>query len=264
MYPILFQIGSITIHTYGFLIACGFLIALQVIKRLSVRYRLDVDRMLDLAFWSLMVGFAGSRLLFVITRLPTFLADPVGIFRVWEGGLVFLGGPIAVIPFVTWYTRKHKMSMWRVMDVMIPALAIAHVLGRMGCIAAGCCYGRPTGGDWGFRFNSELVDISLRGVPLHPTQLYEAVSVFILFLGLLWVHRIKKFDGQVILTYLMGYPIIRSIVETFRGDTIRGFVIEGVLSTSQFLSLLIFVGALVTTVVRLNHLKSAAADGVRG
>jgi phosphatidylglycerol:prolipoprotein diacylglycerol transferase len=156
------------------------------------------------------------------------------------------------------------MPMWRVMDVMIPALAIAHVLGRMGCIAAGCCYGRPTGSDWGFRFNSELVDISLRGVPLHPTQLYEAVSVFILFLGLLWVHRTKKFDGQVVLTYLMGYPIIRSIVETFRGDTIRGFVIEGVLSTSQFLSLLIFVGALVTTIVRLNHLKSAAVGGARG
>jgi phosphatidylglycerol:prolipoprotein diacylglycerol transferase len=257
MHPILFHIGSLPIHTYGFLIACGFLIAVTVIKRLSIRNQLDADRVLDLTFWSLMIGFAGSRLLFVITRFSNFAADPLAILRIWEGGLVFLGGPIAVIPFVIWYTRKHKLPMWRVMDVLVPGLAVAHVLGRFGCIAAGCCYGRPTGADWGFKFNSELVEVSLRGVPLHPTQLYEASSVFVLFLGLLWVHRIRKFDGQVTLTYLMGYPVIRSVVETFRGDTIRGFVIEGVLSTSQFLSGLIFLGALVTLILRLESLKKS-------
>lgn len=263
MHPVLFHLGPLTIHTYGFLIACGFLVAVAVIKRLSGRSGLDVDRVLDLTFWGLLVGFAGARLLFVITRLSTFVADPISVFRIWEGGLVFFGGPLAVVPFVIWYSKKHKLPMWRVMDVLAPGLAIAHVIGRFGCIAAGCCYGRPTGSDWGLRFNSDLVDIALRGVPLHPTQLYEAASVFILFLGLIWIHRIKKFDGQVTLTYLMGYPVIRSVIETFRGDTVRGFVIEGVLSTSQFISALVFFLALISLIVRLRSIQTSPATGVK-
>jgi phosphatidylglycerol:prolipoprotein diacylglycerol transferase len=254
MHPVLFQLGPLTVHTYGFLIAVGFLVAVQVTKRLAAKAQLDIDRVLDLTFWSLLVGYSGSRLLFVITRLDLYLADPLGILRIWEGGGVFLGGPIAVLPFVIWYTRKHKLPVWRVMDVLGPGLVIAHVIGRFGCIAAGCCYGKPTGADWGLRFDSPLVDLSLRGIPLHPTQLYEAGALFVLFLGMLWVHKRKVFDGQVALTYLMGYPVIRSVIEEFRGDTVRGFVIDGLMSTSQFLSSLIFLGALVTLIYRLRAL----------
>jgi len=261
MYPVLFKLGPLTIHTYGFLIACGFLIAVAVVKRLAIRSNLNVERVLDLCFWSLLVGYGGSRTLFVITRLEHYMADPIGILRIWEGGGVFLGGPIVVIPFVIWYTRKYGLPVWRVMDCLAPGLVIAHAVGRFGCIAAGCCYGRPTGSDWGLRFNSELVDLSLRGIPLHPTQLYEATALFILFLGMLWVHRKKAFDGHVALTYLMGYPIIRSIIETFRGDIIRGFVIEGILSTSQFLSLLIFLSATATLVYRLRSLGGKGQSG---
>ena len=255
MYPILLQLGPLTIHTYGFLIAIGFLTSLAVIRRLAERAKLDVERVLDLAFWILVVGFAGSRILFVITRLPDFIADPLAIFRVWEGGLVFLGGPIAAVPFVAWYTKKHKLPVWRTMDAMIPGLVIAHAFGRTGCLAAGCCYGKPTGGTWGIKLYSELVDKGLHGVPLHPTQLYEATALLILFAGLLWTFFRKHFDGQVILTYFMAYPVIRSLIEIYRGDLIRGFVIDGILSTSQFISILIFVAATAALIWRMRQLK---------
>lgn len=255
MHPVLVELGSLTIHTYGFLIAVGFLVAVAVIKRLALRSQLSVERVLDLTFWSLLVGFIGARLLFVITRLDFFASNPAAIFRVWEGGLVFFGGPLAVIPFVIWYTRRYRMAFWRVGDALIPGLTVAHAFGRLGCLASGCCYGRPTDAPWGIRLHSELVDPEFRGIPLHPTQIYESTAVFLLFLGLLWVFRRKVFDGQVVFTYFMAYPIIRSVIEVFRGDQIRGFVIDGVLSTSQFISLLLFVTATVALWLRLKQVN---------
>lgn len=259
MHPVLLKIGPVPLYTYGFLIAVGFLFALAVIGRLSARAGLDRDRVLDLTFWSLAVGFLGARVLYILTQLEGFAADPMAIFRVWEGGLVFFGGPLAVLPFVLWYTKRFRLPLWKVMDTMIPGLVIAHVFGRMGCIGAGCCYGKPTGSDWGFRFHSDLVEAGLRGVPLHPTQLYEASALLVLFLGLLHVSRRKAFDGQVVLTYFIVYPIIRSVVEIFRGDLVRGFVIDGLLSTSQFISILVFVGAACALFYRLRQVRVEGA-----
>ncbi len=260
MHPLLINLGPLPIHTYGFLIAVGFLVAVYVIRTLATKTGQDVERVLDLTFWGLLVGFLGSRILFVLTRLESFMQDPVGIFRVWEGGLVFLGGPIAVVPFIAWYVKKHKLPIWQTMDTLIPGLVIAHMFGRFGCLAAGCCYGKPTGTSFGLRFYSDMVDKSLQGIPLHPTQLYEASALFVLFWGLLYVYKKRFFEGQVVLTYFMTYPIIRSIIETFRGDLIRGFVIDDVLSTSQFLSLIIFVIASTVLVFRLKGRKNGGAS----
>lgn len=260
MYPLLFKIGSIPIHTYGFLIALGFVMAMQVFKRLSLKSNLPVEKMLDLAFWNLIVGFTGARVLFVITRFDYFISDPLSIFKVWEGGLVFFGGPLAAIPFTIYFTKKHKISIWRAMDVLLPSLVAAHIFGRFGCLGAGCCYGRPTDVLWGIHLHSELVESSLRGLSLHPTQLYEAFSLMVLFVFLLRVFKVKKFDGQVGLTYFICYPIIRSIIEVYRGDLIRGFVIEDVLSTSQFISILVFLSALFILIYRLKSLPQLDAN----
>jgi phosphatidylglycerol:prolipoprotein diacylglycerol transferase len=207
----------------------------------------------------LLVGFLGARTLYIITRFSSFMADPASIFRIWEGGLVFLGGPIAVLPFLIWYVRKNRMPIWATADVMVPGLTIAHAFGRLGCLAAGCCYGRPTTLPWGIHLHSELVDPLVRGVAIHPTQLYESASLLALFFGLLWTHRTRKFDGQVALTYFMAYPIIRSVIEVFRGDQIRGFVIDQVLSTSQFLSICVFAVATFVLVRRLREVSGTTA-----
>lgn len=257
MHPILFSLGPITIHTYGFLIAVGFLVAVSIIKKLSISQGLDSQKVVDLTFWTLLVGFIGCRILYVITRLDYFISDPLAVFKVWEGGLVFFGGPILGVPFLIYYFKKHKLPSWKLLDIFAPGLVVAHAFGRLGCLSAGCCYGRPTGGDWGIKLYSDLVDKPMQGIYLHPTQLYESFSLFILFGGLLWIHKNKKFDGQVALTYFIVYPIIRSIIEIFRGDTIRGFVIDGILSTSQFISLLILIASSVVLIKRLKAVEGA-------
>jgi phosphatidylglycerol:prolipoprotein diacylglycerol transferase len=256
MHPLLFELhlggAAIPFHTYGLMIALGFILGVATVRKLAARAGVDPDQCADLAFWLLVLGFVGSRILFVLTRLSYFLANPLDVFKVWEGGLVFFGGLIASTAYAIWYFRRKKLDPWKMIDILSPGLVIAHAFGRLGCLSAGCCHGRPTGAPWGIRLDSELVDDSLRGIPLHPTQLYEFVSLMILFAGLIRVFHKKRIDGQVGLAYFMAYPLIRSVIEIFRGDTIRGFVIEGFLSTSQFISTLVFVAALLVLTRRLN------------
>ncbi len=256
MHPILVQLGPLPIHTYGFLIALGFIVATQVMQFNAKRSGIDADKIQDLIFFGLVIGFIGARFVFVLTRFSYFMDNPLDIFKVWEGGLVFYGGPLFTIPFIVWFARKHKFPIWKTLDCLTPGLVVAHAFGRLGCLAAGCCYGRPTGTDYGIVLNSELVDPALRGIHLHPTQIYESVSLFILFAGLMVLFKRRRFDGQVALVYLMTYPIIRSIIEIYRGDTIRGFVIDGILSTSQFISVLVLVGSSFVLANRLKQVKT--------
>jgi phosphatidylglycerol:prolipoprotein diacylglycerol transferase len=257
MYPTLIEINlgfiKIPLHTYGLMIAIGFLTAISVVRKLAAKNKVNPDLVSDLSFWLLMYGFAGARLLFVITRLDYFIQNPLDVVKVWEGGLVFFGGLISATAYAVWFFVKHKLSPWTMIDVLSPGVVIAHAFGRIGCLGAGCCYGRPTELPWGIKLNSELVDIGLRGVPLHPTQIYESLSLFILFAGLMVIGKTKRFAGQVGLTYFMIYPIIRSIIEIFRGDTIRGFLIEDMLSTSQFISILVFLAASIVLSYRLKN-----------
>jgi phosphatidylglycerol:prolipoprotein diacylglycerol transferase len=245
MFPVLLNIGGFPVHTYGVLIAVGFLLCVWVSKKEAVRLGMPGDRIVDLGFWSLLVGMIGCRILYIITRWGYYLDHPLEMFYVWEGGLVFFGGPLLCIPFFLWYTKKHKLPRLKVIDLGAQAVPLAHAFGRLGCLSAGCCYGRPTGGEWGLKFYGDLVEPHLRGVFLHPTQLYESASLFALWAVLRRMRFKPKFDGQITCVYLISYSIIRSIIEIFRGDSIRGFVIDGVLSTSQFISILVIAGTLV-------------------
>lgn len=262
MHPLLFEINlgflKIPLHTYGFMISIGFLAGIWSVRRLSVKSNMNPDVNADLAFWLLLYGFLGARVLFIITRLDYFLENPLDIFKVWEGGLVFFGGLIAATAYSFYYFKKHNLNVWKMIDVLVPGLVIAHAFGRLGCLSAGCCYGRLTDVPWAIHLNSELVDESLRNMPIHPTQLYESTALFLLYSGLMYIFNHKKFNGQVGLTYFMIYPIVRSIIEVYRGDSIRGFVIDGVLSTSQFISILVFLAASVVLTVRMRTAEKNA------
>jgi phosphatidylglycerol:prolipoprotein diacylglycerol transferase len=255
MHPLLLNLNLgftvIPLHSYGFFIAAGFLLAIALVRKLARMSNIDADLCSDLGFWLLMIGFVGARLLFVITRFNFFLENPLDIFKVWEGGFVFFGGLLAATGYGLFFVKRHGLSAWRMSDILLPPVTLAHAFGRLGCFGAGCCYGKPTSMPWGMKFDSELVDESLRNVAIHPTQLYESVSLFILFFGLIYIFKNKKFDGQVGLTYFMTYPLIRSVVEIFRGDSIRGFVIDQVLSTSQFISIFVFIGSLMVLIWRM-------------
>lgn len=245
MFPVLLRIGDFPIHSYGFLIAVGFLLCVWMSKREAVRIGLSGDRIVDLGFWSLLVGMIGSRVLYVITLWSHYVEHPLEALYVWEGGLVFFGGPLLCIPFFFWYTKRFNMPRWQVLDIGAQAVPLAHAFGRLGCFSVGCCHGGPTGLPWGVRFHSELVEPELRGIDLHPTQLYEAASLFALLYFLRRMRFTKRFDGQIAYTYLIAYSIIRSVIEIFRGDTVRGFVIDGILSTSQFISIVVIAVTLV-------------------
>jgi phosphatidylglycerol:prolipoprotein diacylglycerol transferase len=248
MHPILIQLGPLPIRTYGFCIGLGFLASNSVIKSLTGRTSFKVQTILDLVFTSVLVGFVGARLLYVLTQWDVYFAHPMDIVKVWEGGLVFFGGPLAVIPFLIWYTLSRRMPLWTILDLLTPGLVIAHAFGRIGCLMAGCCYGKPTGSSFGIRLDSSLVEPALRGIPLHPTQLYEAFGLGLLFLGLFFKSRKKSFEGQIAASYLLIYPFFRIFIEFFRGDTIRGFIV-GSLSTSQFLSIFIVLAGVVTWIL---------------
>lgn len=245
MLPVLLRIGDFPVHTYGFLIAVGFLLCVWVSKREAERQSISGDKMVDIAFWSLLVGMIGCRILYIFTRWSYYASHPIETLYVWEGGLVFFGGPLLCIPFFFWYTNRYQMPRWKVLDIAAQAVPLAHAFGRLGCLSAGCCHGKPTGGSWGIKLYTELVEPSLRGVYLHPVQIYESVSLMILFFALRRLRFHKKFDGEIFCVYLIIYSIIRSIVEVFRGDSIRGFVVEDIISTSQFISIVVIVSTLI-------------------
>jgi phosphatidylglycerol---prolipoprotein diacylglyceryl transferase len=249
MYPHLLKIGPVVIPSYGVLVALGLILGVGLSCRLAVKASLDRNRVYLLAWFAILAGLFGARLLHVFAQGKYFLEQPLAIFRIWEGW-AFLGAPIAGLFVVIWYTRRHHMPIWKVLDVLTPSLAVDLVFARVGCLLAGCCHGKPTGSAFGVTLTTECVDPLCRGVPLHPTQLYEAVCSLLLLFWLLRLFKSKSFDGQVFLSFFIIYPVFRSVIECYRGDTIRGFVIPGILSTSQFLSIMMLIPAVALYVFR--------------
>ncbi len=246
MHPVLFSLGPFTLHTYGLFVASAFFAAIFLSLHGARKEGLDPDRMLDLAFYVTLSAILGARLLFVIVEYPYFLENPIRIFKIWEGGLVFYGGLILAVVVGILYMRRHNMPVMTVGDIVAPALALAQSVGRMGCVSAGCCYGKPTDLPWGIVFTdpTSLVPLEKLGIALHPTQLYSSAGNLGLFLFLLLMNRRKKFTGQILLLYGICYPLLRSFIELFRGDP-RGSLLGGMISTSQFISGIVFLIALI-------------------
>lgn len=267
MHPVLLYLpdfipylGGKPIHTYGVLVALGFFCGMLWVKRESLKVGLNQDQMIDLFFYIVLSGLLGSRLMYFLVSVPDFWSDPLQFFRLWEGGLVFYGGLIAAVIVIVIYTRKYKLNFLKVADVFSPGVAIGHVFGRLGCLGAGCCFGReaPLGAWYGIIFPHTDYTIAPFGVPLFPTQLMESFGELMIFLFLIWFRRRKKFEGELFLLYIILYPILRSVIEMFRGDKIRGFVIEDVLSTSQFISL-VWVAVAVTVWLGVLRKKKTVA-----
>ncbi len=260
MHPVLFQTDffgllsePFSLHTYGLLIAGGFLLAMMLSKRQAERDGEDPDRIVDLAFYILLAGLVGARIVFILTKIDEYVRRPLEIFMFWRGGLVWYGGFIAAALYIAYYTRKHRIAYFKVVDILIPYMALAHAFGRFGCLAAGCCHGSPTTEAWGIVFPpgsmaqqaqqvAGLVGIGDASLPVHPTQLYEAGAELMLFWLLTWMRPHKRFHGQLFLVWLGLYPVLRSLIEMFRGDKERGVYI---LSTSQYLSIGVGIAALV-------------------
>ncbi len=238
MYPILFEVGSITIYTYGFCIAVGALLGFGYMYwQGKKQFGLTFDQSNNLFIMLVVAGVVGGKLFIIFEDPALYFSNPKKLIS--GSGFVFYGSLLLAIPIMLWYFKKIKVPVLGMLDVMAVVTCIVHGLGRLGCFMAGCCYGKPTDSIFGVTFTNPVCQAEPLHTPLHPTQLYEAFLIFILMTGLILLKAKKKFDGQLFLVYLIVYAIGRGVLELFRGDIQRGFVIENVLSNSQFISLLV-------------------------
>ncbi len=239
MLPELFRIGPFPIHTYGALVALGILAGAALAEWLWRSRGGEKGRMFDLVFTVVLAGLVGARLLFILVNLPWYLAHPVEVVMVWKGGLVFYGGLMGGAAAFFWMTRRLRIPFAEGADMVLPALALGHAFGRLGCLAAGCCYGAPTDLPWAVTFTDpKCLATAVLGVPVHPTQLYESLFLFLLAGFLVFLFYRKPAPGRVAAVYLLAYGVSRFALEFLRDDP-RGAA--GGLSTSQWISLAVGV-----------------------
>jgi phosphatidylglycerol:prolipoprotein diacylglycerol transferase len=198
----------------------------------------------DLGLYIAISSLIGAKLLLIVTEFSYYSQNPAEIFSLAtlrSGGVYYGGFLVAVIVGISLVHYK-KLPIWKMTDIFSPGISLGQSIGRLGCFSAGCCYGRPTTSLLGVTFRNpyshDAVGVPLN-IPLHPTQLYEAVTNLAIFWFLWTVLKKKKFQGQVFILYLVLYSTSRFVIEFFRGDPERGFVFNELLSTSQFISLIL-------------------------
>ena len=249
MYPRLLELGPITVYTYGVLLAAAYLFGLQL-ARIRARERgLDANRVLDLGIYIIISALVGAKLLLLITDFRSFASNPRALVDLARSAGVFYGGLIVAVVVALWYIRRVGLPLWTTCDVFAPGIALGHVVGRFGCLFAGCCFGKPTTRPWGITFTDPFAAANVGtplGVALHPTQLYEAGAELLILIVLLVTERKgRPFPGRTFWLYMLLYAISRFIIEFYRGDD-RGTV--GMFSTSQFISIVLAPLAIVMLV----------------
>jgi phosphatidylglycerol:prolipoprotein diacylglycerol transferase len=232
--------------TYGFLVATGVLIGLWISVRNSERQGIDPEKAWSLGILVVLCGILGAKILYILVDLNYYTSHPREIFSLStvQAGGVFSGGLLAALVAAVWYIRKHRMPALATCDAFAPGLALGHAIGRVGCFAAGCCWGKPTHAFWGVTFRNPLAQYWVGtplNVPLEPTQLFESAVELANFFLLTWLLYRKKFDGQVIGAYLFLYGFARYFLEFLRDDPGRGEVFGGVMTGTQLISILLVI-----------------------
>lgn len=258
MYPVLFSFdffGSpISIHSYGVLIASGAFTAYLYISTVAKReLGIPKETIQALARVVIIAAVVGGKLLYYLEKPEFYFSPPSNMLVNFRTGFVFYGSLLFVIPSVIWFYRRHKLPVMPMLDIIAIGGVILHAFGRMGCFFAGCCYGAETDGPIFITFSNEA-SIAPTNVHLHPTQLYSVTLLISIFIFLWMFKRHKHFEGQLFFIYIMLYAFGRGIIEIFRGDIRRGFIIEDLLSHSQLISLILIavVGIIYIRMLRKN------------
>jgi phosphatidylglycerol:prolipoprotein diacylglycerol transferase len=276
MLPDLFTIatpqGGVPIHTWGLMITLAFLASAWVVQGRAREGGVDGDKLVGLYLVAFLCGLAGARLLhFTMAEPERFFANPLVYFRIWEGGFAFYGGVILAVLGCVIYALARGIPVWKLADLTAPAIMIGLAIGRLGCFMAGCCHGAACdlppgavnllpdafsgGALWAFASPPFLATEPYGGVgtnhqPLLPTQLWSSALALALFFLLSWRWRRRRYDGQVFAWLLLVYPLTRSTIEALRGDLVRGVDWFGVLTTSQLISIPVFLAGVVIVVLR--------------
>lgn len=232
----LLKLGPITLHGYGLMIAIGAIAAYMVAEYRAKKNNLKHELIFNLTIWCFVGGMIGARLLFYLTQIRELISDPLTVLFSPDGFVVY-GGIIGGILSGYLFTKKNNINFLKYFDLTMPSIALAQGFGRLGCFLAGCCYGKVTTSRFSLVFPESSYAPS--GIPLIPTQLISSFLDFIHFFVLVFLSKRVKSDGQIAGFYLVFYSGGRFILEFFRGDIARGSI--GVLSTSQFIAIFLFV-----------------------
>jgi phosphatidylglycerol---prolipoprotein diacylglyceryl transferase len=247
MYPKILDLGPITIHTYGLLLAAAFICGIWISSRIAAKNGVEPDSVWNMGLIIIFSALVGAKIILFFSDIRYYSDNPREIFSLstLRASEVYYGGLFLALLSAVWFLRKKKLPFWTMADIAVPGIALGQIIARLGCLSAGCCYGKPTHLPWGVTFTSqyayENVGVPL-GISLHPTQVYEAIGTFLLFLFLLWSHSQKPPKGQIFLQYIIGFAFIRFLVEFFRGDE-RAYVLYGFLSTSQLIAIFAILGS---------------------
>ncbi|SRR6266567_10904 len=250
MHPILFEAGPFTLYAYGVLLAAAYLLGLQFALVRARARGLDPKRIMDLGIWIIVSALLGAKLLLLARDFRHVRQNPRDLLDLARSAGVFYGGLIAAVVVALIYLHWHRMPLWTTTDAFAPGIALGHIVGRLGCLMAGCCYGRPTSVPWAITFHDPAAAANVGtplDQPLHPTQLYEAGAELAILGFLLWLEkRGRSFPGRTFWSYMLVYAVSRFVIEFYRGD-VRGSV--GPLSTSQFVSVILAPLAIVMLVL---------------
>jgi phosphatidylglycerol:prolipoprotein diacylglycerol transferase len=240
MHPILVEFGTWPVYSYGVLLAAAYLAALQLAVVRGRRAGLNGAHIMDLGIYIIIAALVGAKLMLLVVDFDYFVSHPDQLLSLVRAGGVFYGGLLAALIVGLLLARRYKLPAWTTADLAAPGIALGHVIGRFGCLLAGCCYGRPTDVAWGITFTDPVAAANVGtplGVALHPTQLYDAgAELLILVLLLATERRGRPFPGRTFWLYILLYAISRFIVEIYRGDE-RGMMLG--MSTSQFISVIL-------------------------
>jgi len=251
MHPRLLTTPYYTLHTFGVLLAAAYMAAYWWLIREGEREHLDVDALASLGLWAIVGAIIGAKGLMILRDWSAYAAAPSEIFSLstLTSAGDFYGGFIGALIASAIFFRSHpRLPFWPAADLCGPAIALGQAIGRVGCFMAGDDYGKPTHLPWAVTFtdpDAARIGGAPLGVPLHPVQLYESIGCLVLFFVLVRLSRRKRFDGEVILAYTFLYGALRFGLEFFRGDVDRGFVFNGLFSTSQFIALVLAPAAVV-------------------
>jgi len=241
MLPYVFTIFGFHLPTYGLLVAIAFLVALALTARLARAKGLDSELVLNLGIYCAMAGIAGAKLMMILVDFNEYANNPRLLFSLstLQAAGIFYGGLLAALVMAFFYMRSKGLPMLATADVLAPGIALGHSIGRLGCFAAGCCWGAHTDLPWAVTFTKpeahELVGVPL-GVALHPTQLYEALAEALIFLFLYWRIRKPHQPGAIIGLYLVLYSTVR-FFDDFLRDPQQPNPFGGPFNNAQWISL---------------------------
>jgi len=246
VFPRLFHIGNFSLPTYGLLVSIGVLAGLWVSVRNSQRQGINPEDAWNLGIIVVLCGILGAKILYIVNDWSYYTSHPGEIFSLGtlQAGGVFSGGLIAAFVAAAWYVHKHRMPALGTCDAFAPGLALGHSIGRLGCFAAGCCYGKPTSHFWGVTFRNPLAQAWVGtplNTPLEPTQLFESAVELANFFILMWLLKRKTFDGQIFGAYLFLYGVARYFLEFIRDDPGRGSVFGGMMTGTQLISICLVI-----------------------